>query len=142
MPVVSVEVRSPLSPEEVLRVITDFSERRAEAWPGVDRARLVVHDLGAGFADVTEGNSTTWERVRYEWDARPGPSPPGPLDSNVWAEGSRWDYRITSVDRRHPGRGPARAARQEPQGQAHRRAAAGGGREGRHRQPASALKLA
>ncbi len=97
MPVVSVEVRSPLPPEEVLRVITDFSDRRAEAWPGVDSSRLVVHDLGDGHADVTEGNDTTWERVTYEWDADAGTVTARTVDSNVWGEGSRWDYRLTSV---------------------------------------------
>ena len=98
MPVVNVEVRSPLSPAEVLRVITDFSERRAEAWPGVDLDRLVVHEVGESFADVTEGNDTTWERERYEWDAAAGTVTATTLDSNVWGAGSRWDYRITPVE--------------------------------------------
>jgi hypothetical protein len=98
MPVVNVEVRSPLPPEEVLRVITDFSERRAEAWPGVDLDRLGVHEVGENFADVTEGNATTWERERYEWDASAGTVTAKTVDSNVWAEGSRWDYRITKVE--------------------------------------------
>jgi Polyketide cyclase / dehydrase and lipid transport len=98
MPVVNVEVRSPLSPAEVLRVLTDFSEHRAEAWPGVDLDRLIVHESGDGFADVTEGNATTWERERYEWDSESGTVTATTLDSNVWGEGSRWDYRITPVE--------------------------------------------
>jgi hypothetical protein len=98
MPVVTVEARSPLSPAEVLRVLTDFSEHRAEAWPGVDLDRLVVHEVGLDFADVTEGNTTTWERERYEWDAAAGTVSATTLDSNVWGEGSRWDYRITGVE--------------------------------------------
>ena len=53
MPVVSVEVRSPLPPAQVLRVITDFSERRAEARPGVDLDRLIVHESGENFAGTT-----------------------------------------------------------------------------------------
>lgn len=98
MAVVNVEVRSPLSPAEVLRVITDFSERRAEAWPGVNLDRLVVHEVGENFADVTEGNDTTWERERYVWDAAAGTVTATTLDSNVWGAGSRWDYRITPVE--------------------------------------------
>lgn len=97
MPVVSVEVRSPLPPDEVLRVITDFGDLRAEAWPGVDLSRLVVHESGAGDADVTEGNDTTWERVSYDWDAGTGTITAVTTDSNVWADGSRWDYRLTPV---------------------------------------------
>ncbi len=98
MAVVNVEVKSTLSPAEVLTVLTDFSERRAEAWPGVDLEHLVVHETGADFAEVTEGNATTWERERYEWDSASGTVTAKTLDSNVWAEGSRWDYRITPVD--------------------------------------------
>jgi hypothetical protein len=97
MPVVNVEVSSPLSPAEVLRVITDFGPSRAEAWPGVDLSRLVVHEAGDGHADVTEGNDTTWERVTYDWDATTGTVTARTTDSNVWGEGSRWDYRLTPV---------------------------------------------
>ena len=98
MPVVSVEVSSPLSPAEALRVITDFGPSRAEAWPGVDLSRLVVHQAGDGHADVTEGNDTTWERVTYDWDEATGTVTARTTDSNVWAEGSRWDYRLTPVE--------------------------------------------
>jgi hypothetical protein len=98
MPVVNVEVRSPLSPAEVLQVLTDFSERRAEAWPGVDLDRLVVHEVGENFAEVTEGNASTWERERYDWDKEAGTVTAKTLESNVWDEGSRWDYRITPVE--------------------------------------------
>jgi hypothetical protein len=98
MAVVNVEVRTPLAPDEVLRVLTDFSERRADSWPGVDLDHLVVHETGDGFAEVSEGNATTWERARYEWDSASGTVTAKTLDSNVWADGSRWDYRITPVE--------------------------------------------
>ena len=107
-------------------MLTDFSERRAEAWPGVDLDHLVVHELGDDFAEVTEGNATTWERERYEWDRASGTVTAKTLDSNVWAEGSRWDYRITPVEGGSLGRRPARAVREERQRQADRCAAAGG----------------
>ena len=79
-------------------MLTDFSERRADAWPGVDLEHLVVHETGENFAEVTEGNATTWERERYDWDTAAGTVTAQTLDSNVWAEGSRWDYRITPVE--------------------------------------------
>ena len=98
MAVIHVEVRSALAPAEVLRVLTDFSERRADAWPGVDRDHLTVHESGDGFADVTEGSSVGWERERYTWDAATGTVTAETLESNLWGEGSRWDYRITPVE--------------------------------------------
>ena len=101
-----------------------------------------MHETGADFAEVTEGNATTWERERYEWDSASGTVTAKTLDSNVWAEGSRWDYRITPVDGGSPGRSPVGAARQEPQGQADRRSAAGGGQKVVTASLASALKLA
>jgi hypothetical protein len=95
MTVINVEVRSTLAPAEVLRILTDFSERRAEAWPGVDLDKLTVHEIGEDFADVTEGNSIGWERERYRWDVTAGTVTAETVESNLWDEGSRWDYRVT-----------------------------------------------
>jgi hypothetical protein len=94
MPSATASVRSPLSPEEVLTVLTDFGPGRVEAWPGVDAEHLTLHDSGDTWAEVTEGNPTTWERERYTWDAGSGTVSAVTLDSNVWAAGSRWDYRL------------------------------------------------
>src|SRR5919106_1412038 len=66
---VTVELTSTLPPPEVLRILTDFGPSRADAWPGVDEDHFTVHEQGPDWADVTEGNKTTWERERYSWDA-------------------------------------------------------------------------
>jgi hypothetical protein len=95
MTTVKTEVRSPLSPAEALRVLTDFGPGRAESWPGVDDDHLTLHDHGEDWAEVTEGNSIGWERERYAWDAEAGTVSAVTLDSNLWAAGSRWDYRLT-----------------------------------------------
>ena len=97
MAVTNVEVRSPLPPAEVLRILTDFGPRRAEAWPGVDSEHLRVHGQGEGWADVTEGNKIGWERERYSWDVAGGTVSAVTTESNLWDEGSRWDYRLTEV---------------------------------------------
>lgn len=76
-------------------MLTDFGPARVEAWPGVDAEHLTLHDSGENWAEVTEGNPTTWERERYTWDAAAGTVSAETLDSNVWAVGSRWDYRLT-----------------------------------------------
>jgi len=98
MPVTRAHLQSPLPPAEVLRIITDFGPDRAAAWPGVDAEHLTQHDHGDRWADVTEGNATTWERVRYDWSADGTAVTAVTTDSNVWAAGSRWDYRLTPVD--------------------------------------------
>jgi hypothetical protein len=98
MPTVKTSIQSPLAPDEVLRILTDFGPARSQAWPGVDDEHLSVHDQGDGWADVTEGNSGTWERERYTWDATAGTVSATTTDSNVWAAGSRWDYVLTAKD--------------------------------------------
>ncbi|MET0692809.1 MAG: SRPBCC family protein [Propionibacteriaceae bacterium] len=95
MPTVHVSLSSPLPPADVLRIITDFGPGRSQAWPGVDDKHLKVHDTGPNWADVTEGNDTTWERERYDWDAAAGTISAVTSESNVWAVGSRWDYKLT-----------------------------------------------
>jgi hypothetical protein len=95
MPTVNVSVSSPLPPEEVLRILTDFGPSRAKAWAGVDDDHLKVHEQGDGWADVTEGNKIGWERERYVWDAAAGTVSAVTNDSNLWGPGSRWDYNLT-----------------------------------------------
>jgi hypothetical protein len=95
MPTVTTQVQSSLTPAEALRVLTDFGPSRADAWPGVDDEHLKIHDSGPDWADVTEGNSLGWERERYSWDAAAGTVSAVTTDSNLWGDGSRWDYTIT-----------------------------------------------
>ncbi|SDS84669.1 Polyketide cyclase / dehydrase and lipid transport [Friedmanniella luteola] len=95
MPEVRTSLWTALPPDRVLRVLTDFGPARAEAWPGVDASNLTVHDSGPGWAEVTEGNRIGWERERYHWDAEAGTVTADTLASNLWAVGSRWDYRLT-----------------------------------------------
>ena len=95
MPDLKLQLNSKLSATEVLSVLTDFSSARSTVWPGVDDEHLKVHEQGPGWADVTEGNKTTWERERYSWDAAAGTVSATTTDSNVWASGSGWVYRLT-----------------------------------------------
>ncbi len=95
MPVVHASVTSPLPPDEVLRIITDFGPTRSQSWAGVDDEHLTVHGSGPDWADVTEGNKTTWERERYTWDSTAGTVAAVTTDSNVWGPGSRCDYKLT-----------------------------------------------
>ncbi len=93
------QLETKLPPSAVLAALTDFGPRRAEIWPNVDDDHFKLHDQGPGWADVTEGSSVAgaefWERERYTWDSSAGTVAVETLDSNAWAPGSRWDYRLT-----------------------------------------------
>ncbi len=98
MPRVHFRVHTGLSPDTVLRALTDFGAGRADVWPNIDAAHFELHDLGPGWADVTEGSAVAggvWERSRYEWDAAAGTVTALTSDSNTWGPGSRWDYVLT-----------------------------------------------
>ena len=88
MTVVVTSVTTTRSPDEVLRILTDFGPARAQAFPGVDETNLTVHASGDTWADVTEGNKIGWERERYDWDAAAGTITAVTTDSNLWGPGS------------------------------------------------------
>lgn len=95
MPSTSFTVESTMSPDSVMTFLTDFGPGRAERWPMVDTSRYAVHDQGDGWAEVTEGNDTGWERERYTWDTAAGVIDIETLDSNIWSPGPGWTYRLT-----------------------------------------------
>jgi hypothetical protein len=69
---VELDVETSLSPERVREALLDFSERRPDLWPGIDRGLYEVYSVGEGTADVKEGSRmpgmTVWARERYDWD--------------------------------------------------------------------------
>jgi hypothetical protein len=95
MPSTHFTVHTTLSPSEVMTLFTDFGPGRAERWPNVDDSHFQVHDQGADWAEVTEGNSMGWERERYSWDTAAGTVAIDTLDSNLWGPGSGWRYALT-----------------------------------------------
>ena len=56
-----------------------------------------MHEVGADWAEVTEGTQVGWERERYSWDAAAGTVDIDTLDSNLWGPGSGWHYRATAA---------------------------------------------
>jgi hypothetical protein len=93
MPRVHVVDESSARPEEILDAARDFSPRRADLWRDVYLDHLVIHDQGASWADVTEGNrwpiGLVWERLRYDW-SEPGSVRGTVIDSNIFKPGSTW----------------------------------------------------
>ena len=90
---VSVDMDSPLSPEVIIGALTDFSDRRLELWPNIDRKHYTVHRLSETSADVTEGSHGIWERATYDW-SRPGTVRLEVTDSSAFRPGSSWLYSV------------------------------------------------
>jgi hypothetical protein len=100
MATIHVSRTTPLAPACILSALTDFSDRRPQLWPNLDARYYVVHAQGDTWAEVTEGSSFAggvWERVRYDW-SEPGRVRLEVQDSNAFAVGSYWDYRVAPAE--------------------------------------------
>jgi hypothetical protein len=95
MTAVRFHLDSSLAPEAALRVLTDFSPVRAEAWPSIDADHLTVHAQGDTWAEVTEGTAAAWERARYDWDVERGRVDITTLDSKVFGPGGGWVFQVS-----------------------------------------------
>jgi hypothetical protein len=67
------EFTTKLSPEGVVRALTDFSPSRPSIWPNIDPGKYKVHEVSDTYAVVTEGSKrpNIWARERYDW-SQPG----------------------------------------------------------------------
>jgi hypothetical protein len=91
------DLETTASPERVIGALTDFSPRRFELWPNVDRNYFKLESSGEASAEVTEGSPVlggVWERGRYDW-SRPGTVRIDVTDSNAFQPGSFWIYEVT-----------------------------------------------
>lgn len=95
MTVVRFHLVSSLAPEAAMRVLTDFSPARAEAWPSIDAEHFTVHAQGPTWAEVTEGTASAWERARYEWDDARRRVDIATLDSKVFGPGGGWVFEVS-----------------------------------------------
>jgi hypothetical protein len=88
---VELDIDTPLSPEQVIGGLTDFSERRPEMWPGLHPSLYEVRSLGDTWAEVKEGSKapgmTVWAVERYDWSV-PGTVTWTVKESNFSAPGS------------------------------------------------------
>ena len=82
------------TPEQVVAGLTDFGPGRSKLFPNTADDKLVVHERGADHADVTEGTSTAWERLRYDW-SDPTHISMKTIDSNVWGGESGHTWTLT-----------------------------------------------
>jgi hypothetical protein len=82
------------SPEAVIAAARDFTDRRPDLWPQLDRSYYEVHEVGEGHAVITEGTESMggiWARERYEWP-EPDLVRASVQDSNVFRSGV-WELR-------------------------------------------------
>jgi hypothetical protein len=71
MPKVELDVDTTLPPERVREALLDFSDRRPDVWPGLERSLYEVYAVGETTADVKEGSklpgTAFWAREHYDW---------------------------------------------------------------------------
>ena len=102
MPTIAFSVMTDVPADQFIAALTDFTAARPKWWPNLDPERFTVHSVHATTADVTEGATFAggiWERGTYDW------SVPGFIrfeveDSNAFAAGSSWEYRVARADGR------------------------------------------
>ena len=87
------------APHVFVDALTDFGPGRSTIWGSSSNSKLVLHDRGDTWADVTEGTDAggIWQRYRYDW-SDPQLVKLTVTDSNAFGPGSYWEYRLTPVD--------------------------------------------
>jgi hypothetical protein len=94
MPTIHVKETTTATPEQFVAALTDFGPGRSELFGRSADNYLEVHDQGATHADVTEGSSGIWERLRYDW-SDPNRVVMTTTDSNTWGGASGHTYTFT-----------------------------------------------
>ena len=67
MTTIHIHAETPVPPGPILAALTDFTDRRLDYWPNLDRRLFQVHAAGDTWAEVTEGAAFAggiWERGR------------------------------------------------------------------------------
>jgi len=82
------------TPEQFIAGLTDFGPGRAQLFGNSADEYLKVHEKGSTSADVTEGSSNIWERLRYDW-SDPKHIVLTTTDSNLWGGRSGHTYTLT-----------------------------------------------
>lgn len=61
-------LRSGLTPDAIVAALTTFTDDRVRIWRETSHPAVYgVHEVGAGWAEVTEGVPYAWSRERYDW---------------------------------------------------------------------------
>jgi len=79
------------TPEQFVAALTDFGPGRKQLFGNSSDSYLKVHEKGPTSADVTEGSSGIWERLKYDW-SDPHRVVMTTVDSNTWGGNSGHTY--------------------------------------------------
>ena len=82
------------TPEQFIAGLTDFGPGREKIFGNTADQFLKVHEKGSTSADVTEGTSSIWERLKYDW-SDPEHIVLTTTDSNLWGGSSGHTYTLT-----------------------------------------------
>lgn len=94
MSTIHLHLTTTLTPEQYIGGLTDFGPGRSKLFANSADDYIEVHSRGRWQADVTEGSSGIWERLRYDW-SDPGHVVLTTTDSNVWGGASGHTYTFT-----------------------------------------------
>jgi hypothetical protein len=79
---------STARPDQIIKGLLDFTDRRPDVWPGLKREEYKVFEVGDTWAEIREGTSKSiWARERYDWST-PGRVTWTSEESNFQAPGS------------------------------------------------------
>jgi hypothetical protein len=94
MPTIQLHATTTSTPQQFIAGLTDFGPGRGQLFGNRTDEYLVVHARGDHDADVTEGSSGIWERLRYDW-SNPDHVVLTTTDSNIWGGRSGHTYDFT-----------------------------------------------
>jgi len=83
MSTIHFKLTTTATPEQFIAGLTDFGPGRAQLFGNSTDDYLKVHEMGSTSADVTEGSSGIWERLKYDW-SDPKHIVLTTTDSNLW----------------------------------------------------------
>jgi len=93
MATIHFKLTTTATPEQFIAGLTDFGPGRAQLFGNSTDEYLKVHEKGSTYADVTEGSSGIWERLRYDW-SNPKRIVLTTTDSNLWGGRSGHTYTL------------------------------------------------
>jgi hypothetical protein len=94
MSIIHFKQTTSATPEQFITGLTDFGPGRGKLFGNSADEYLKVHEKGSNYADVTEGSSHIWERLRYDW-SDPKHVVLATTDSNLWGGNSGHTYTLT-----------------------------------------------
>ena len=101
MPHLELDVDTTVPPERIRAALLDFSERRPDIWPGLERSLYEVIEVGETTADIKEGSRmpgmTIWAREHYDW-SDPDTVRWTVVESNFCTPGSRVYATLNPAD--------------------------------------------